>query len=64
MKVKQKELNVDFIGGQKTPLTEDEKLAISRFIRESKERKATVKSMLSQKGGKRGRVTSASKSVN
>jgi hypothetical protein len=35
----QKELDVDFIGGQHTPLTKEEEKAISDFIRADKERR-------------------------
>ncbi|MBK8611871.1 MAG: hypothetical protein IPL84_18555 [Chitinophagaceae bacterium] len=38
MKNKQKELDVDFIGGQK-PMTKEEELAISEFIRAEKEKR-------------------------
>ena len=38
MKNKLKELNVDFIGGQE-PLTKEEELAISLFIKKHKEKK-------------------------
>lgn len=38
MKNKRKELDVDFIGGQK-PLTRDEELAISAFIKAGKQNK-------------------------
>ncbi|MEO6838507.1 MAG: hypothetical protein ABI261_07995 [Ginsengibacter sp.] len=38
MKNKNKELDVDFIGGQK-PMTKEEELAISKFIRAEKEKK-------------------------
>lgn len=38
MKNKIKELDVDFIGGQNNPLTKDEQLAISTFIRQQKEK--------------------------
>lgn len=38
MKNKNKELDVDFIGGQK-PMTKDEELAISEFIRADKEKR-------------------------
>lgn len=37
MKKKLKELDVDFIGGQ-GPLTKDEELSISAFIRKNKEK--------------------------
>lgn len=37
MKKKTKELNVDYIGGQ-GPLTKEEELAISAFIRKNKEK--------------------------
>lgn len=37
MKKKTKELNVDYIGGQ-GPLTKEEELAISEFIRKNKEK--------------------------
>ncbi len=36
MKNKLKELDVDFIGGQLHPLTKEEELAISDFIRKQK----------------------------
>lgn len=39
MKNKQKELNVDFIGGQSRPLTKEEQLAISAFIKKMKEKR-------------------------
>jgi hypothetical protein len=39
MKIKTKELDVDFIGGQDNPLTKDEELAISNFIRAFKEKR-------------------------
>lgn len=38
MKNKQKELDVDFIGGQE-PMTKQEELAISEFIRAAKEKR-------------------------
>ncbi len=38
MKNKQKELDVDFIGGQE-PMTREEELAISEFIRADKEKR-------------------------
>ena len=38
MKSKQKELDVDFIGGQE-PMTKEEELAISEFIRADKEKR-------------------------
>ena len=38
MKNKDKELDVDFIGGQK-PMTKEEELAISKFIRADKEKR-------------------------
>ena len=38
MKNKNKELDVDFIGGQK-PMTKEEELAISEFIRVDKEKR-------------------------
>ncbi|MGI8600064.1 MAG: hypothetical protein ACR2KB_12495 [Chitinophagaceae bacterium] len=38
MKNKGKELDVDFIGGQK-PMTKEEELAISEFIRADKEKR-------------------------
>ena len=44
MKNKQKELDVDFIGGQK-PLTKEEEMAISAFIKAStKKRRLSVTS--------------------
>jgi hypothetical protein len=39
MKNKLKELDVDFIGGQQQPITKEEELAISAFIRASKEKR-------------------------
>lgn len=36
MKDKLKELDVDFIGGQQKPITKEEELAISDFIRTQK----------------------------
>lgn len=39
MKNKLKELDVDFIGGQQPPITKEEELAISAFIRASKEKR-------------------------
>jgi hypothetical protein len=39
MKNKHKELDVDFIGGQQRPITKEEELAISAFIRASKEKR-------------------------
>ena len=39
MKNKLKELDVDFIGGQQQPITKEEELAISTFIRASKEKR-------------------------
>jgi len=39
MKNKTKELDVDFIGGQDNPLTKEEELAISNFIRAYKEKR-------------------------
>jgi hypothetical protein len=36
MKNKLKELDVDFIGGQQQPITKEEELAISNFIRKQK----------------------------
>jgi len=39
MKNKLKELDVDFIGGQQQPINKDEELAISAFIRASKEKR-------------------------
>ena len=38
MKNKNKELDVDFIGGQK-PMTKEEELSISKFIRADKEKR-------------------------
>ncbi|MEN9447474.1 MAG: hypothetical protein RJA25_764 [Bacteroidota bacterium] len=40
MKNKIKELDVDFIGGQNNPLTQEEQLAISNFIKQLKENEA------------------------
>lgn len=39
MKNKLKELDVDFIGGQQQPITKEEELAISDFIRKQKARR-------------------------
>lgn len=39
MKNKTKELDVDFIGGQNNPLTKEEEMAISDFIRADKEKR-------------------------
>lgn len=39
MKNKNKELDVDFIGGQQQPITKEEELAISEFIRKQKARR-------------------------
>jgi hypothetical protein len=39
MKNKLKKLDVDFIGGQQQPITKEEELAISAFIRASKEKR-------------------------
>ncbi len=39
MKNKTKELDVDFIGGQNNPLTKEEEVAISNFIRADKEKR-------------------------
>ena len=39
MKTKTKELDVDFIGGQDKPLTKEEQLSISAFIKELKEKR-------------------------
>ena len=38
MKKREKELDVDFIGGQNNPLTKEEQLAISAFIKKMKKR--------------------------
>lgn len=38
MKNKSKELDVGFIGGQNKPLTKEEQLSISAFIKELKEK--------------------------
>ena len=40
MKNREKELNVDFIGGQSNPLTKEEQLAISAFIKKLKEKRS------------------------
>ena len=37
-KAKAKELNVDFIGGQDKPLTKEEELLISEYIKQLKEK--------------------------
>jgi hypothetical protein len=39
MKNKLKELDVDFIGAQQQPITKEEELAISAFIRAHKEKR-------------------------
>ena len=39
MKNKLEELDVDFIGGQQQPITKEEELAISDFIRKQKTRR-------------------------
>ncbi len=39
MKSKTKELNVDSIGDQRTPLTKEEQLTITLFIKKAKEKK-------------------------
>jgi len=39
MKNRAKELDVDFIGGQSNPLTKEEQLAISDFIKKLKDRR-------------------------
>jgi len=39
MKNRAKELDVDFIGGQNNPLTKEEQLAISDFIKKLKDRR-------------------------
>jgi hypothetical protein len=52
MKNKLKELDVDFIGGQHKPITKEEEIAISAFIRASKEKsrsRVTRKTKTSQK---------------
>lgn len=52
MKNKQKELDVDFIGGQHLPITKEEENAISAFIRASKAKRrlrATRKTKSAQK---------------
>lgn len=41
MKNKKKELNVDSIGGQGSPMTHEEELAISNFIKKIKDKKTT-----------------------
>ena len=44
MKTKKKiELDVDFIGGQEKPLTNEEKLKISEYIRQNKKRRLKKK---------------------
>ena len=44
MKAKNKiELDVDFIGGQEKPLTNEEKLKISEYIRRNKKRRLKKK---------------------
>jgi hypothetical protein len=48
MKKKAKELDVDFIGGQNNPLTKEEQLAISVFIKQlqKKNSKGKIKKKL------------------
>ncbi len=48
MKNKTVELDVDFIGGEK-PLTKEEELTISEFIRKSKENRLKDKAVLKSK---------------
>ena len=48
MKNKTVELDVDFIGGEK-PLTKEEELTISEFIRKSKENRLNDKAVLKSK---------------
>ena len=52
MKSKLKELDVDFIGGQ-GPLTKEEELAISEFIKNSKEKRKQKELRGKQKGKKK-----------
>jgi hypothetical protein len=42
MKTKFKELDVDFIGGQDQPLTNEEQSAISAFIKQQKEKQNKI----------------------
>lgn len=52
MKNKAKELDVDFIGGQNNPLTNEEEKAISDFIRADKE-KRKLKDLMKKTTAKR-----------
>ena len=49
MKNKSKELDVDFIGGQNKPLTKEEQLSISAFIKELKEKRVKYNKRKSKK---------------
>jgi cytochrome c1 len=49
MKNKAKELDVDFIGGQNNPLTKEEQVAISAFIKQLKEKRSKIKKSKSLK---------------
>ena len=52
MKNKTKELDVDFIGGQSNPLTKEEQLAISAFIKQLKEKRSKTSKRKSLKTDK------------
>ncbi|WP_165813726.1 hypothetical protein [Terrimonas sp.] len=52
MKNKTKELDVDFIGGQSKPLTKEEQLAISAFIKKLKEKRSRTKKRKKNKSEK------------
>ncbi len=52
MKTKSKELDVDFIGGQDKPLTKEEQLAISTFIKQLKEKQNKSSKRMSLKTDK------------
>lgn len=54
MKNKNVELDVDFIGGGE-PLTKEEELAISEFIRKSKENQLKKKTVLKSKAKTKSR---------
>lgn len=49
MKKRIKELEVDFIGGQNDPLTKEEQLSISDFIKQLKEKRSTKKKLRTTK---------------
>lgn len=52
MKNKAKELDVDFIGGQNKPLTKEEQLSISAFIKKLKEKRLKSEKRKSKTLGK------------